>query len=451
MSTKIAVLGWVLLIYVIPASAQTPLVRMEIPTSPNIVGSGARALGMGGAFIAIVDDATAASWNPGGLINLQKPEISSVGAYINRKEENSFGGFPEASGSQSIENYNLNYLSAAIPWETNWCNMIASVNYQHLFDFNREWSFHFNNLDPIYTSPVFYNYEQEGDLYALGVAYCAQITTKFSAGFTINYWGDTLFENSWEQRYSQKGTITIPPPPAPGGIPRNFTINKIEEFNFEGWNANLGFLWRLSEQWTIGGVFKTPFTADINHRITTDTIQTFPTNPALNTHTITTQEFEEELHMPMSYGIGLAYRFSDNFTLSGDIYRTQWDDFEFEDSQGNKTSPISGKSIDNSDIDATTWFRLGAEYAIIGKEYSVPLRCGIFYDPAPAEGSPDDYYGFSLGTGLAYERYVFDIAYQYRFGDNVGGSMLEELNFSQDVHEHKVYVSLIIHLGKFKK
>ena len=44
--------------------------------SPNLVGSGARALGMGGAFIAVADDATAASWNPGGLIQLETPEIS---------------------------------------------------------------------------------------------------------------------------------------------------------------------------------------------------------------------------------------------------------------------------------------------------------------------------------------------------------------------------------------
>ena len=37
-------------------------------SSPNPVGSGARALGWGSAFIAVADDATAASWNPGGLI-----------------------------------------------------------------------------------------------------------------------------------------------------------------------------------------------------------------------------------------------------------------------------------------------------------------------------------------------------------------------------------------------
>src|SRR5262245_57375127 len=39
------------------------------------VGAGARAIGMGGAFIAIADDASAAYWNPAGLPFLGKHEI----------------------------------------------------------------------------------------------------------------------------------------------------------------------------------------------------------------------------------------------------------------------------------------------------------------------------------------------------------------------------------------
>lgn len=73
------------------------------------------------------------------------------------------------------------------------------------------------------------------------------------------------------------------------------------------------------------------------------------------------------------------------------------------------------------------------------------MRCGIFHDPAPAEGSPDDYYGFSLGSGIAYKRIIFDVAYQYRFGRGVGKSILQNLGYSQDVDEHTVYSSLIIH------
>ena len=84
---------------------------VEIPSSPNPVGSGARALGMGGAFIAVADDATAATWNPGGLIQLETPEISGVFSGTLRTEDKSFADNPEASGSDRIDDYNINYLS----------------------------------------------------------------------------------------------------------------------------------------------------------------------------------------------------------------------------------------------------------------------------------------------------------------------------------------------------
>lgn len=43
-------------------------------------GAGARALGMGGAFYAIADDASAASWNPAGLAQLRRKEITMMQA-----------------------------------------------------------------------------------------------------------------------------------------------------------------------------------------------------------------------------------------------------------------------------------------------------------------------------------------------------------------------------------
>ena len=40
------------------------------------MGVGARALGMGGAFTAIADDATAAYWNPAGLVKIEHIEAT---------------------------------------------------------------------------------------------------------------------------------------------------------------------------------------------------------------------------------------------------------------------------------------------------------------------------------------------------------------------------------------
>ena len=415
-----------------PARGQL-LQQVEIPSSPNPVGSGARALGMGGAFIAVADDATAASWNPGGLVQLERPEISVVGECVYRTEDNSFGTNPEASGEQRTSEAKFNYLSAAYPFTLLNRNMIVSLNYQHLFDFSRDW--HFTVADD--RVHVTRDFRQIGGLYAYGLAYSLQILPQLSMGFTLNLWEDGPYTNGWTQQTKDSGIFL-----SASGRPVNFSAITTDRFSFSGFNTNVGLLWNVTGKWNVGLVFKSPFTADLKHR--------FRDTEAIEFMGITSRDTmglveNEKLDMPMSYGIGLSYRFSDRLTVSGDVYHTQWQDFVLTDSQGNKTSPLSGKPAGQANIASTTQVRVGAEYLFIQPKYTVPLRAGFFYDPAPAEGSPDTFLGFSLGTGIGIGRFIFDIAYQYRFGRDVGESLLPALRFSQDVDEHTVYSSLIIH------
>jgi len=426
------------LFFILPVHAQD---QIAPSSSPNSLGSGARAIGMGGAFIAISDDGTAASWNPAGLIQLERPEMSVVLDCMRRKEDNSFGTNPEASGLEAVNNCNLNYLSVTCPFKVNHRDMVASLSYQRLYDFTRDWNFNLALDNPVFIGPVQYDYERNGALYALSFSYSFRITSYFSAGFTLNYWGDSLSQNKWEQKNRMEYVFS----PADSEKIIYYSSDIKDEYAFQGWNANMGFLFKINNSWTLGGVFKTPFTADLDHTKTKRDITSSLSSPENDSHEIfSSREDYEKLRMPMSYGIGLAYRFSDNFTISGDIYRTHWNDFESEDAQGKRTSPVTGEDMSKSDIDPTTSLRMGAEYLIIGKKTVVPLRAGIFYDPAPAEGSPDDYYGFSLGTGLTYKRFILDIACQFRFGNDVGCSILQALDFSQDVQEHTVFTSLII-------
>jgi long-subunit fatty acid transport protein len=57
------------------------------------LGVGARALGLGGAFTAIADDVTAIFWNPGGIANLDRPEISAMHANMTIDRQYDFVGF----------------------------------------------------------------------------------------------------------------------------------------------------------------------------------------------------------------------------------------------------------------------------------------------------------------------------------------------------------------------
>ena len=416
------------------------LQRLEIPSSPNPVGSGARALGMGGAFIAVADDATAASWNPGGLIQLETPEVSIVGASFYRIEDNEFGTNPEASGDQSVCEVDVNYFSIAYPFTVFEKNMIVSLNYQYLYDFTRDWEYPLLQGTANLALNRNIHYEQDGGLSAIGLAYCIQVLPKLSFGFTLNLWEDWLGDNGWEQINKEIGTgFHIPTATA-------FTFDSFSRdcYSFSGFNANIGILWNITGKLTMGAVFKTPFTADLEHEsLFTYSIRSAV--PALNSDYSGGFTKDEELDMPMSYGIGFAYRFSDELTVAADVYRTEWQDFILTDSEGNETSPISGAKKNESDIDPTHQVRIGAEYLFIGKKYVVPLRGGVFYDPAPAEGNPDNYFGLSLGSGIAVGRFIFDIAYQFRFGNDVGESILEHMEFSQDIYEHTVYLSLIVH------
>lgn len=403
---------------------------VEIPSSPNPVGSGARALGMGGAFIAVADDATAASWNPGGLIQLERPEISAVGAGFSRTEDLEFRKLVGGSGEQGVNGMGLNYLSAAYPFTLLSYNMIVSLNYQHLYDFTREWKHGFFDGAANVTRHV----QQDGGLYAYGLAYCIQILPELSFGFTLNLWDNGIYRNGWEQTVHDIKLLKTP-----AGNLVHFDSFRKDRFDFKGYNANVGALWNITSKLTLGAVLKTPFTADLTHRFLS--IEKSTGNRAQ----VERATFKEELDMPMSYGLGLAYRFSDQLTVSADVYRTEWGDFLLTTADGRQISPVSGLDARISDIGPTTQVRLGTEYLIIKSKHIMPLRAGVFYDPAPAEGSPDSYFGFSLGSGIGIGPFIFDVAYQYRFGDNVGSSILKNLGFSEDVMEHTVYTSLIYH------
>jgi long-subunit fatty acid transport protein len=412
------------------------LQRIEA-SSWNPVGSGARALGMGGAFIAVADDATAASWNPGGLIQLESPEVSIVGAYFYRNEDNYFGKSPESNGQQDFDFAGINYLSAAYPFNWGGRNMIFALNYQNLYDFTRHWKFSQQQISGTVDIWQDTDYKAEGSLGAIGLAYSIQVSPAFSLGLTLNFWSDSLYDNSWEQRRNISGTGSSLAGPVTS------IESSIDKYSFSGINANIGFLWNATGRLTIGGVFKAPFRADLEHQSTSYTyLQIGAAAPA-----ITNDHYVEDLKvdMPMSYGLGIAYRFSDSFTMSLDVYRTEWDDFALYTPDGEKRSPVTWELLATADIQPTTQVHTGAEYLFIRDKYVIPFRAGVFIDPAPAKGSPDYYYGLSVGTGLAYGRFIFDVAYQYRFANDANEFIMETLDFSQDIREHTVYASTIIH------
>lgn len=423
-----------------PVEAATMFQQVGVASAPLPVGSGARAMGMGGTFIATADDATAASWNPAGLIQLEKPELSIVGAYTDRGYDFTSGSNPEIDNKSNDRDSNLNYLSATYPftWKK---NMVVSVNYQRLFDFERSFDHGYSYLDSGLDLDQQIAFDQNGHIGALGIAAAIEMTPRLSLGATLNIWSDELgWDNGWQESYQALSTGTE------SGVPVSIDTRIQDRYDkFRGLNLNLGLLWETTRWGTFGAVVKTPFTATMAHYFQYDetTVYGPPVNTTIVTGPLTTDE-TVELDMPLAYGIGWSRRFSDALTLAVDIYRTHWDDYILTDGQGNQFSPIDGRPKSQSRVDPTTHVRLGGEYVLMQphRGRAIPLRAGLFYDPEPGENSTRDFFGLALGGGLAYPKYSFDLAYQLRWGADVDSGNLIATS-SANVTQHTVLASII--------
>lgn len=444
----LSILLLTLLILAVPDMAEAFTIGqyVGIASSPNPVGSGARAVGMGGAFIAVADDATAASWNPAGLVQLETPEISLVGAHLLSSEDFSSPSNPVSDTRSHTSESTINYLSASYPFNFLGKNMVASLNYQRLYEFNR----HVDYNKTISAPPPFplvsrqtIGYEQEGYLSALGLACAIQVTPSLSLGATLNLWNGGLgWRNGWQSNYSNYSVTTL-------GLTKNIEDSHITEKYSDprGVNMNFGVLWNATPHLTIGAVLKTPFTAKFDHEFSDDWVQRDGAGNVKNSSHYIIRD-EVELRFPLSYGIGFAWRFSDRLTIDLDLYRTHWSEYILTDGQGNRLSLITGDPENLSSVKDTTQVRIGGEYIFIRpeREWVVSLRGGIFYDPEPARGNVKDFYGFSVGTGVSYRRYVFDLAYQVRWGHDVNSeNLIRNAGSEVNILQHLVLLSFILH------
>lgn len=405
-------------------------ISLEI-ANPNPVGSGARAMGQANAFIAEADDATAASWNPGGLLQLEKPEISFALETFHLTNDLGSHTHPESEGSDSLHLEDFNYASLVYPfyWHT---NMVVSLNYLRLFNFDKEarvpiFESVFNPLLGIGELNRIYDLDQEGNLSVLSPAFGVDLTDKLSLGVTLNIWNHDITQSSkFEKKEVTLGSQTF------SSFPGVVTLLNFVERNTleveEGYSVVIGGLIRLNDQWKFGLVLKPNFELELDHR------RTINSGPV--------EKLNAELDMPMIIGGGVAWHPHDLYSISVDLTWTEWSEYTFGEN-GTTKDPLSGKASDAGKLDNTYTVRIGSEYLFVHEKYIIPIRCGFGYDPSPAVKDVDNFYTLNGGIGVQLGRYNLDIAYEYRWGNDVNRHFLESLDATQDVHRHRILASLL--------
>lgn len=413
--------------------------QVNVGNTFNPVGSGARAMGQGNAFIAVADDATAASWNPAGLAQLESPECSFAVEYWHHYGNINSDTQPGARGIHTLDGTDLNYWSIAYPFVIEGRNVVMSLNYLRLYDFGQAMQFPLDYSGGGIDNHVQYSLQQEGSLSALAPALAVNVTDKLALGCTFNIWNDDLTHSSaFSKRQYNLWDMTI------GSLHGETMSDQYEEFTVQhGYSVAAGALYRLDKYWTIGAVVKPPFTLAFRHITVTDSQLTgdFGNVPFNRAETVS----NASLDMPLMVGGGVAVRPMDPLTLSLDVTWTQWSTFAMR-ADGVTYNPLNQLPLQDGHCRDTFAVRAGAEYILPFDHYQLPLRCGLGYDPSPAIGRVDDFFTASIGAGLQWSRYALDLAYELRSGHNVNTTSLLAGIGAEDAIQQRAMLSLIVYL-----
>jgi hypothetical protein len=457
-----------------PAVAQQPSAS---PTPPRLaqdslefrgraglaIGSGARAYGMGGAFLARADDATAASWNPAGLSYLRTPEFSLVGVR-NTFDGNEFrtgltdlAGRPVESTEQNRSlGHDVDFAAVTYPLRIGTKLGSAQVSFQRVISFSGERTLETRNVTLTGTStniesldnPRTFTGSGGFDVMALGTGF------RLSHGVRL---GATL--NRWFNGYTQV---------LERGGPRRSTQRS--NFAVSGWNANFGLMWSPWASLNFGLVGKSPFRADVAlSRIRNDTdTQGRVTGTHLRSDDLL-------LDFPAAVGGGASWRPHSRLTFSVDYTRTFWSRgkiynyFTLPATRSGDTPPMDiDDLVDGVDRferldyplfvsqEDSEQVRAGAEFVIIRGRLKMPVRAGYFTDGQivrDEDGVAPRFQGATAGAGLILGSVVLDVAVLREWGDYsqkltvIDGESTPQFASVNDVKTTRVLMSIIYRHG----
>jgi len=395
-----------LLLATFGAGAST-LAAQEI--SLNRPGTGARAAGMGNAFIAVSDDGTAASWNPAGLAQLREPELSLVHSSIGRDQL--FEGFRARDESAvfttlatSGTTTDIEFASLAVPFELGSKPVTLQVGWRRLYQLTSSLRGETRRIPLVPgagpESLTRIDNTTDGSIDLWSLAGGVRVTSRLSLGFSVD-----LYDGGWEERGNASEV--------PGVLgPTDFTQQAATR-GFRGENLNLGLLLAYPA-WTAGLVYHGAFWSGFRASESFRSSFAEPVERGLGPYA--------RIQFPRSIGAGVTWRPRPLLRVAFDLTRDEWTEFLLSGAPGapGEVSVFDNLPPELSATRNTVTVAAGLERLFPVDGRFVPLRLGFSREP---QGPRDfllrddlDYYIVSAGTGINTNSLKFDVAVQYRWG-----------------------------------
>lgn len=313
-----------------------------------------RGNGMGGAMIALADDASALAYNPAGITQLEGTQTMVGASLIAPSATVEMGGKKYKTKSKlyvSPHAYVTQQMGDKVWFGVGGFSRFGvGTNYDH------DWA-------------------GTGNVYK-GVmkSYTIQPTMAFKA---TDDWsmalGVDIMRAGFEQKKKAGGAVDL-------------------HIQTEGWTIgyNLSTRYEFDDQWSLGVVYRAK--------------QKMVGRGSWKQNSATTRSsVSMEAYLPGSLAAGLAYKPTEDLSLEFDVIRTFWADYKQIEYYFNDGSSFMTPKNYND-----VWrFQLGAEYEFIDNNY---LRAGLVYDQSPIQEGYED---FMLPTN---DRTIYSLGYGYSKG-----------------------------------
>jgi long-subunit fatty acid transport protein len=397
----------------------------------SFLGGGARARAMGGAFTGIADDASALTWNPAGLIQVDKTQASISGVYLplQLKTTLTYATNPGHNINSKFTDDKMkpSFASFVAPIRIKGHPFMASVTYNSKQDqINVE-----NSVADLYFAAIAQQTTFVGEATQESKRTITGGLDAISLGFGTGLYGDlalggavNIYTGSTESTHRADFTKVLPfyyGSSLFDSIQFHSASTVLDKADSKGFNFTASLFYH-KDKLRAGLAVKTPFQLVSNHDLLrADTMY----NKSVQTEgqgvpvaiTPSLYRGKTKIDIPTDISIGISYQVTPNLLLAGDVEYANYSKSKYfvraeVDSQMHLTSqdsintftlpgsvyffvPYQGSTYNSAGelnevynafdlkLDNSTQFRFGGEYTLKTSVGIIPIRAGFRISQGP--------------------------------------------------------------------
>ena len=404
------------------------------------LGIGTRALGMGGAYLAVADDYSASFWNPAGLAQIRRLEGFGTLSYLQRKNGISSAG---VKANDDLTATQLNSIGLAYPVPTYQGSMVFGIGYHRVHPYDASLKFRLVNATPTDANQS-WSILEEGGLNNWVFAGAVEVAPNISLGAALNIFTGN---DDYNSRFTEVDNV--------GDRIFDFSEARFEDVvnsKYSGYNLKLGALYRPMSFVRLGLTLTTPTYINATDKwrfndTTVDDQDSVFTNADNG-------EIKYKIRSPFSLAVGAAVNLP-TLMVSGSVEWTDWSQtrylsdppFEVTGFQFDDERSLANDSL-RTNYSNTLRLRAGGEFTL--PILNLQFRGGGIYDPQIRKDLPNasDRKFLTAGLGIFLDKQTrFDVALMH--GEWTEYSTLDDFSdniysTSEKINYNKILASLAV-------